>query len=299
MGRLSYTERVILDKGSGVELIAASKHGFFGSLALGLVGLSTVAFAADPIPDGGQSEVWQKVRKSYFEGRAIVNDTTGKVVALKAPNRAEDAATVPIQIITGLNQAKDRYIQKLYLFIDANPSPVAAIFTFTPESGRADIDTRVRIEAYSHMRAVAEMNDGKLYMATHYIKAAGGCSAANGTLLNYANFQPKLKFKLDPNVENGQPTIAQLMINHPNASPLVMDQITHLYQPAYYVRTINISYAGKQIMTADVDFSISENPNFRFYFTPNGAGELRAEVVDTKDVKVESFIKVAPSAGKS
>jgi sulfur-oxidizing protein SoxY len=275
---------------------AANRWGV-ACLVAGLLGWSATAFAGDPAPDGNQSEVWQKVRASYFEKRVITDDIDGKIVALNAPLRAEDASTVPIQIKTGLNQAKDRYIQKLYLFIDANPSPVAAIFTFTPESGRADIDTRVRIEAYTHMRAVAEMNDGKLYMATHYIKAAGGCSAANGTLPDYANFQPKLKFKVDPNVEKGQPTLAQLLINHPNASPLVRDQVSHLFQSAYYVRTINVSYAGKQIMTADVDFSISENPNFRFYFTPNSEGELRAEVVDTKDVKVESSIKITPSGG--
>jgi sulfur-oxidizing protein SoxY len=282
-----------------VNVFSLFNQSLMRGVLAGLLGLSVVAFAADPIPDGNQSEVWQKVRQSYFEGRTITDDLDGKIVALKAPKRAEDASTVPVQIKTGLSQSKDRFIQKLYLFIDANPSPVAAIFTFTPESGRADIDTRVRIEAYSHMRAVAEMNDGKLYMATHYIKAAGGCSAANGTLPDYANFQPKLKFKVDPNVEKDQPTLAQLMINHPNASPLVKDQLTHLFQPAYYVRTINVSYAGKQIMTADVDFSISENPNFRFYFTPNGEGELRAEVVDTKDVKVESFVKITPTNGKS
>ena len=282
-----------------MNVLAVFNQSLMRGIVACLLGLSVAALAADPIPDGNQSEVWKKVRQSYFEGRTIVEDVDAKVVALKAPKRAEDAATVPVQIKTGVNQSKDRFIQKLYLFIDANPSPVAAIFTFTPESGRADIDTRVRIEAYSHMRAVAEMNDGKLFMATHYIKAAGGCSAANGTLPDYANFQPKLKFKVDPNVEKDQPTLAQLMINHPNASPLVKDQLTHLFQPAYYVRTINVSYAGKQIMTADVDFSISENPNFRFYFTPSGEGELRAEVVDTKDVKVESFVKITPTAGKT
>ena len=282
-----------------MNVLAVFNQSLMRGIVACLLGLSVAALAADPIPDGNQSEVWKKVRQSYFEGRTIVEDVDAKVVALKAPKRAEDAATVPVQIKTGVNQSKDRFIQKLYLFIDANPSPVAAIFTFTPESGRADIDTRVRIEAYSHMRAVAEMNDGKLFMATHYIKAAGGCSAANGTLPDYANFQPKLKFKVDPNVEKDQPNLAQLMINHPNASPLVKDQLTHLFQPAYYVRTINVSYAGKQIMTADVDFSISENPNFRFYFTPSGEGELRAEVVDTKDVKVESFVKITPTAGKT
>ena len=282
-----------------MNLTTSLKQAISGIFIAGLLSLGMTAFAADPDPDSNQSEVWKKVRASYFENRVITDDTDGKIIALKAPKRAEDAATVPVQIKTGLSQSKDRFIQKLYLFIDANPSPVAAIFTFTPESGRADIDTRVRIEAYSHMRAVAEMNDGKLFMATHYIKAAGGCSAANGTLPDYANFQPKLKFKVDPNVEKDQPTIAQLLINHPNASPLVKDQLTHLFQPAYYVRTINVSYAGKQIMSADVDFSISENPNFRFYFTPNGEGELHAEVVDTKDVKVESFVKITPTGGKS
>ena len=41
-------------------------------------------------------------------------------------------------------------------------------------------------------------------------------------------------------------------------------------------------------MSADVDFTISENPNFRFYFLPNANGELRAEVVDTADLRFES-----------
>ena len=272
------------------------KSTFLSSAAFSLLAIASAVFAADPPPNPEKSEVWQKVRKSYFEDRVIVNDTDAKVVEIKAPSSAEDASTVPVQIKTGLNQTRDRYIQKLYLFIDANPSPVAAIFTFTPESGRADIDTRVRIEAYSHLRAVAEMNDGKLYMSTHYIKASGGCSAANGTLPDYADFKPKLKFKVDPNVEKGQPTLAQLLINHPNASPLVRDQVSNLFQQAYYVRTVNVSYGGKLIMTADVDFSISENPNFRFYFTPQGEGELRAEVLDTKDIKVESFIKITPGS---
>jgi sulfur-oxidizing protein SoxY len=263
------------------------------SLVCAVATLTGAALAADPAPDPDKSEIWQKVRKSYFGDRPIVNDN-GKVVALKAPPRAEDAAVVPVEIKTGIDQTPDQYIKKLYLFIDKNPSPIAAIFTLTPESGRADIDTRVRIEEYTYMRAVAEMNDGKLYMATHYIKAAGGCSAPGGTLPDYASFKPRIKFKLDDKIEANKPTIAQLMINHPNASPLVKDQVTHLYQQAYYVRTVNVSYGGKLILSADIDFSISENPNFRFYFVPKGEGELRAEIVDTKDLKVESFIKVSP-----
>jgi len=48
--------------------------------------------------------------------------------------------------------------------IDKNPSPLGAVFTLTPDSGRADIETRIRIEDYTWVRAIAEMQDGKLYM---------------------------------------------------------------------------------------------------------------------------------------
>lgn len=276
--------------------IAVFNIGIGNLIICSLLLLTAPLFAADAPPNPDTVEMWKTLRTSLFGDRPIVNDD-GKVVSLNAPSRAEDASTVPVQIKTNVEQSATRYIQKLYLFIDKNPSPVAAIFTFTPESGRADIDTRVRVEDYSHMRAVAEMNDGKLYMATHYIKASGGCSAATGTLPDHAGFQPKAKFKIDPNVEAGQATVAQLMIHHPNSSGLARDQVTNLYQPAYYVRTIKVSYAGQEIMTAEVDFSISENPNFRFYFKPNAAGELKAEIVDTRDLKVESVIKIVPSGG--
>jgi sulfur-oxidizing protein SoxY len=44
-------------------------------------------------------------------------------------------------------------------------------------------------------------------------------------------------------------------------------------------------------MSADIDFSISENPNFRFYFLPRGEGELKAEVVDSNELRFESALK--------
>jgi sulfur-oxidizing protein SoxY len=46
---------------------------------------------------------------------------------------------------------------------------------------------------------------------------------------------------------------------------------------------VKVTYAGKPVMSAEVDFSISDNPSFRFFFLPTGEGELRAEVEDTHD----------------
>ena len=248
--------------------------------------------AADPIPDGDSVEVWLKVRQSLFGARPIVADPDGEVIQLRAPSRAQDASTVPIAISTRMTQTRERYIRKAYLLIDHNPSPIAAIFTFTPDSGRADIETRVRVEEYTWMRAIAELNDGRLFMAARYVKAAGGCSAPYGTAPDFERFVPRLKLKLEASVAAGEPVLAQLMIQHPNSSGLARDQLTQLSIPAYYVRTIDITYAGTPVLSADIDFSISENPNFRFYFLPTGPGELKAVVVDTKERAIEGVVRV-------
>ena len=113
--------------------------------------------------DPESSEVWKKVRASLFEQRPIVTPAED-VLQLEAPARAEDAAVVPIAIRTRFPQSRERYVDRLWLVIDNNPSPISAIFRFTPDSGRADIETRVRVDEYTHVRAIAETNDGKLYM---------------------------------------------------------------------------------------------------------------------------------------
>ena len=249
------------------------------------------------------SPIWQKVRASLFQSRPIA--TAGDdVMSFEVPLRAEDSAVVPIAIKTRFAQTPTRYVEKVYVIIDNNPSPISAIFEFTPLSGRADIETRVRIDEYTHIRAIAETNDGKLYMATRFLKAAGGCSAPPGKDAQAALATlGRMKFRVEGEAASAstgvsaskapgnQPVLAQLMISHPNNSGLAMDQVSRLFTPAHFVRQVRITYGGQLVMSADIDFSISENPNFRFYFLPRGDGELRAEVVDSNDLRFESALK--------
>jgi len=264
------------------------------ALALSAILCTTYPLAADPDPDPAKSEIWNKVKNLLFEERVII--TPGNdIITLDAPVRAEDAATVPISIKAQIPQSPQKYVQTIYLVIDKNPSPIAAVFHLTPDSGRADIDTRVRIEEYSYVRAIAEMNDGQLYMAMRYVKASGGCSAPAGKDQEAALARlGKMKFRLENEVALNRPNLAQLMISHPNNSGLQMDQLTRHYTPARFVKRIDVSYSDKLILSADVDFSISENPNFRFYFIPREPGDLKAEVIDSSDLKFNSYIRVEP-----
>ncbi len=253
---------------------------------------SGLASAQDIDPE--TNAIWKKVRADLFSGKTI--GTSGDVVVLETPKRAEDAAVVPIAIRAQFPQTKNRYIEKLWLIIDNNPSPIAAIFQFTPESGRADIETRIRVEQYSHIRAIALTNDGKLQMATNYIKASGGCSApASKDALAAKATLGKMRLRVDDVLAAGRPALAQLMISHPNDSGLAMDQLTRTYASPHFVRNIEVRYGGKLVLSADVDFSISENPNFRFYFTPDSGDELDVKVVDNQDLEFTGSLKLGPA----
>ena len=256
------------------------------ALAFAAVGL---ARAEDANPADGV--VWKKVHASVFGNAPL--EAADAVVRLDTPKRAEDAAVVPLAIRAQFPQTRERYIEKIWLIIDNNPSPVAAVFQFTPESGRADIETRIRIEQYTHVRAIALTNDGKLYMAANYVKASGGCSAPAGKDAVAARASlGKMRLRVGDTVEKGRPAVAQLMISHPNDSGLAMDQITRSYATPHFVRRVEVRYGGHLVMNADVDFSISENPNFRFYFVPEGEGELDARVVDNQDLEFTARVKL-------
>lgn len=231
-------------------------------------------------PDPAKSQYWTPVRQLMFGDREILD---GKdIIKVYLSTRADDASTVPVAVKAQIDQTPERYIKTMYLIVERNPSPAAGVFQFTPESGRAQIETRLRFEDYSFVRAIAETNDGKLYQSTRWVKAAGGCSAPGDANRIPANLVGQMKFRFaDDTVEYNKPALVQLMVRHPNESALASDfDGTRVPQ---FVRHVSVTYAGKPVMSADVDFSISDNPSFRFFFVPTGEGELQAVVEDTHE----------------
>ncbi|MDH4051057.1 MAG: quinoprotein dehydrogenase-associated SoxYZ-like carrier [Rubrivivax sp.] len=252
------------------------------------LGQGAVAAQLQPTDDPATSPVWLKVKASFFDGRTVEPAPAG-MLTLEIPRRAVDAAVVPVAIRASFAHTPASYVKALYLVIDANPSPLSAVFQFTPESGSADVETRVRIDAYSHVRAIAETSDGRLYGVTHFVKASGGCSAPAGADAQAAQARMgQMHLRVDGSLDGPAPVLAQLAIEHPNHSGLAMDQATRQFTPAHFVRKVEVTYDGKPVFAADVDFSIAENPNFRFHFVPHGGGVLKATVVDSQDLRFVS-----------
>jgi sulfur-oxidizing protein SoxY len=224
---------------------------------------------------------WSDLRHAIF-GERVVEDAGG-LVAIEAPDRAEDAAIVPVAIKVSEKLAPQ--IRGLYLVIDYNPSPLAAHFLLGPLADARRIETRVRIDDYTYMHAVAETADGRLYQTARFIKAAGGCSAPAGKDQALALKRlGKMKLVVAERRKHDTPLEAKLLISHPNSSGLRVDQLTHYFIPADFMQTLKVTYNGELVFKLESDIAISEDPTFNFAFhTPNpgSAGVLKAEILDS------------------
>lgn len=270
------------------------KIGRFIPLAALLFGFCVVT--SGPGQAESQEEAaWNGGLKAKFYGERSIEEGNG-VIELTAPYRAEDPALVPVQITSKIPQTPEKYIKTITLIIDNNPVPFAAAFNFTPETGKADLAMRLRVNSYTYVRAIAETNDGKLYMTKAYVKASGGCSAPIGADIEAAMARMgKMKFKFDgEHATLQQPNLTQLLISHPNITGLQMDQVSRMVKPAHYVEDVKVSFNGRPVMTAKTDIAISADPNFRFYFVPTQGGELKAEIRDNLGNQFSSTQAVTP-----
>jgi sulfur-oxidizing protein SoxY len=258
-----------------------------------LLSIAVATGARAQEPDAEASAIWRKVHADVFASARIAPGEG--VIAIEIPARAQDAAMVPVAIRAAFPQSPGRFIDKVWLVVDNNPSPVAAVFQFAAGSGRADIETRIRVEQYTHVRAIAATNDGALHMATRFVKASGGCSAPPGADRTDASVG-KIGLLVGDAPSPGAPVPARLMITHPNASGLAMDQVTRTYAPPHFVRTVEVRHGGELVMRAEVDFTISENPYFRFYLAPGSQGALEATVVDNRELVFTNGVSTPSSA---
>ena len=259
------------------------------------------AFAAGAAPGalavGEQSEVgvWDSLlRPQYFKGRAIEEGRS--VVELRVPRRAEDSGVVPVSINAKIPQTPQRYIERMYVFVDKNPKPLAGLFHLTPEMGRADLALRLRVNEYTHIRVIAELNDGTLHMDAGYTRASGGCTEPPPFLqLKEARARiGEMRFRTRDT--GGDAALAQLLISHPNVTGMQLDQRTRTYIPAEYVTKVIVSFNDRHVMTAETDISISEDPSFRFFFRPRAGGTLKAEMIDSNGRHVTRTFDVTPDA---
>lgn len=225
-------------------------------------------------------KIWPVMQESFFAGKNLEETS---FIKLEGPRRAESGAQVPITLSIDKPLTANDAIKKVYLFVDANPIPLAAVYHFTPLNGKAEIATRIRMETDSYIHAVGESADGKLYVTSTVIRAAGGCGGAvegDDTAIRAA--AGKIKLSTDTPTKFGEANAATFLIKHPMFTGLQRDLVSGGYKPAFYIQKVAFSYNSKPVMSVDFGVAVAEDPYLRFYYLPDAAGTLSVTAEDNE-----------------
>ena len=239
------------------------------------------------VPSYADDENWTSLREEMFKDRQIEKAAGRYKIFVDSDVR--DAALVPISLRISSKMVPKT--SRAYLLIDNNPAPVAAVFEFGDgyrsggDIGERNIETRIRLNANSDIRAIFETDDGKLYMADSSARGGGGCSSIPAKDLDKILAQlGRIKVKLV-----AQPAISEhwrdatVMVRHPNFTGMQPDEKNGGFTPAWYVERINVMHGGKMVFRLNAGISLSTDPNVRFTFGASGKeDELSVTVVDSK-----------------
>ena len=149
---------------------AALAHGaFFGAAfsvagATGMVGWSGEAFAA-------AKEAADEVAK--FTGGKTPEQ--GRI-SIELPEIAENGNTVPLTVSVNAPMTAENYVSDVIVVSEGNPNPGVITFHFTPLSGKAEAQTRIRLAATQNIVVVAKTSGGEFFIGQKQVKVTiGGC----------------------------------------------------------------------------------------------------------------------------
>ena len=133
----------------------------------------------------GTAAAWASARRARATpseaDEAIAKFTGGKAaepgrIAIELPEIAENGTAVPLAVtVESPMTAADR-VTDVLVVADGNPNPRVAAFQFTAMSGRAEVSTRIRLNATENVIVVARTGDGRFFTARKEVKVTiGGC----------------------------------------------------------------------------------------------------------------------------
>ncbi len=135
-----------------------------GAVAAAWHGVATPAFAAKNDSD-------ELIRK-FTGGRPAAEGR----IRLDLPEIAENGNTVPMTVSVESPMTEQSYVSDVLIVADGNPRGGIATFHFSPQSGVAEANVRIRLAESQKVIAVARMSDGSFFTASKAVKVTiGGC----------------------------------------------------------------------------------------------------------------------------
>jgi sulfur-oxidizing protein SoxY len=141
------------------------------TLALGAGALSMAMLGASASPVLAKNDADDAIKK-FTGGKTPAQGR----IKLDLPEIAENGNTVPMTVTVESPMTEQSHVTDVMIVADENPRSGVVTFHFSPASGIAEANTRIRLAATQDVIAVARMNDGSFFMASKQVKVTiGGC----------------------------------------------------------------------------------------------------------------------------
>jgi sulfur-oxidizing protein SoxY len=100
--------------------------------------------------------------------RSVVGSETVKTgkVKLDVPPLVENGNSVPMTISVASPMAPEDHVKSIHVFNEKNPQPNIGNFYLSPQAGRAQVATRIRLADSQKVVAIAKLSDGSFWSAS-------------------------------------------------------------------------------------------------------------------------------------
>lgn len=261
---------------------------FFAWLILFLLGTDTLLAQTH----NEDNQYWPVIHEAFFSGKPVLDGS--QFIHIEAPERAEDAAVVPFTFSIDQALATHFRITKVYLFVDANPIQLTAIFDYLQPQQPIAIATRIRLEKTSAVRVVAESVNGAYWMHHALIKTSGG-GCGGGLTSDEAKLRAeagKMKVMLSqPPNENTIPHTLRFHIKHPMRTGFERTSQGY-YAKAYYIKDLAFLLDRHEVMHATLGVGVSADPYLAFEISTLGAKQLHIHATDNEGAQYEQAINL-------
>ncbi|WP_167856059.1 thiosulfate oxidation carrier protein SoxY [Natronospirillum operosum] len=213
---------------------------------------------------------------SGWERHAAVAEAVGEAtpqlgqLRMQMPSVSEDGSAVPLELSIDHPMSADEYIESIRVFATKNPNAEVVDFFLTPQMGRPEVSTRVRVNESQTLYAVAHSSTGEVYVASADIRiTVGGCLMASDD--DIAEFgQPRVAIPRSPSA--GEPGEVRTLVTHPMETGLREGPDGEIL-PRRLLDTLVVEYEGDTVLTVRMHTAVSENPYMRFFMAPEESGQ--------------------------
>ncbi len=224
-------------------------------------GLVAVA-ASGPLPPALAASLVDSAIQDLLDGRASVES---EHLHLELPNEFENGNTVPLGILVDSPMTDADHVRRVSVFAEGNPFPGVATVDFTPANGRAGVSSRIRLnEGRQEVVAVAELSDGRVWLARRFVKVAiGGCGAGSGVTAADGMPVPEPRVSVPEVAQRGEIVEIKTMISHRMETGLRVDATGQLV-PRRIINRMVCTQNGIPIFAADLSPAIAANAYLGF-----------------------------------